>query len=419
MRAIFGRTGTEAYNASSGRQDGDFHGVTSTSPEGQSRHPRVLVFQESLPDYRLSFLNALGRECALTVCYSRPTRLKPVRPDPAGIRDFRAVELRRTGLPSGLLSWHPALLSLIRTLRPAVIIAEPRLGLLSSWQLALGRKDCQLVWWLSGHEPPESGWRNRLRNLLRIRLYRRADAYIGYSAATAAYLRRLGLPGRVHIAPNTTDSEGISAAAERWESLPDKQKRRDELRRGADLVLLYVGRMTPAKRLPVLLETLERIRNTPGAPRIRLIMVGDGPDQKALRELSRKKGLDEQVVFTGGIYGPERLAPYFKAADLFVLPGKGGLAVSDAVHFGLPVILASADGTEGDLILQDQNGIILQEDSAEAFARAILQVAREHGSLQGLTKEAARRAQELSGSAAMLQGFLSAIGEATIKEQDA
>ena len=41
---------------------------------------------------------------------------------------------------------------------------------------------------------------------------------------------------------------------------------------------------------------------------------------------------------------------YFAAADLFVLPGTGGLAVQQAMAFGLPVVVAQADGTQSDLV---------------------------------------------------------------------
>ena len=39
-----------------------------------------------------------------------------------------------------------------------------------------------------------------------------------------------------------------------------------------------------------------------------------------------------------------------KLADLFVLPGTGGLAVQQAMAYGLPVIVAQGDGTQDDLV---------------------------------------------------------------------
>jgi hypothetical protein len=50
--------------------------------------------------------------------------------------------------------------------------------------------------------------------------------------------------------------------------------------------------------------------------------------------------------FFGAIHGPE-LEKYFRAADLFVLPGTGGLAVQQAMAFALPVVVAQGDGNPG------------------------------------------------------------------------
>ncbi len=44
------------------------------------------------------------------------------------------------------------------------------------------------------------------------------------------------------------------------------------------------------------------------------------------------------------------LDSYFSSADLFVLPGTGGLAVQEAMSHGLPVIMGQGDGTNDDLV---------------------------------------------------------------------
>ena len=59
-----------------------------------------------------------------------------------------------------------------------------------------------------------------------------------------------------------------------------------------------------------------------------------------------------QAEFPGDQRGAD-LQPYFAAADLFVLPGTGGLAVQEAMAAGLPVIVAEGDGTQDDLVRPD------------------------------------------------------------------
>jgi glycosyltransferase involved in cell wall biosynthesis len=67
------------------------------------------------------------------------------------------------------------------------------------------------------------------------------------------------------------------------------------------------------------------------------------------------------------------LNPYFAAADLFVLPGTGGLAVQQAMSHGLPVIVAKGDGTQDDLVRAENGWQIPPED---------------YGALVGIMREA-------------------------------
>jgi glycosyltransferase involved in cell wall biosynthesis len=64
----------------------------------------------------------------------------------------------------------------------------------------------------------------------------------------------------------------------------------------------------------------------------------------------------------------------FRDADLFVLPGTGGLAVQEAMSFGLPVITAEADGTQVDLV-RPGNGWQIQggnlDELVETMTRAL------------------------------------------------
>ncbi|HEY6072779.1 MAG TPA: glycosyltransferase, partial [Anaerolineales bacterium] len=66
----------------------------------------------------------------------------------------------------------------------------------------------------------------------------------------------------------------------------------------------------------------------------------------------------------------EELRPYFSAADLFVLPGTGGLAVQEAMSNALPVIVAQGDGTQDDLV-RAGNGWQVPPDDFDALLAAL------------------------------------------------
>lgn len=134
-------------------------------------------------------------------------------------------------------------------------------------------------------------------------------------------------------------------------------------------LLLTVSRMASEKNVSFLLESLARVKALYRKP-FRMLMIGDGPDKKALEERSRMLGLQEDIVFTGTIPN-ERIAAYFKAADGFLFASKTetqGIVVLEAFAGATPVIAVKASGVE-DLVDDGVNGILTGEDTEEYAAR--------------------------------------------------
>ena len=55
----------------------------------------------------------------------------------------------------------------------------------------------------------------------------------------------------------------------------------------------------------------------------------------------------------------EQVSSYFLLGDIFVLPGLGGLGISEAMAHSLPVVVTKADGCELDLVESGRNGYIV------------------------------------------------------------
>jgi glycosyltransferase involved in cell wall biosynthesis len=98
-----------------------------------------------------------------------------------------------------------------------------------------------------------------------------------------------------------------------------------------------------------------------------LQIVGDGPATESLKALAAR--IYPSAEFVGEKHGSE-LVPYFQSADIFVLPGTGGLAVQEAMAYGLPVIVAEGDGTQTDLV-HPGNGWIVPPNDPVALQEAI------------------------------------------------
>jgi glycosyltransferase involved in cell wall biosynthesis len=77
-----------------------------------------------------------------------------------------------------------------------------------------------------------------------------------------------------------------------------------------------------------------------------------------------------QRQFSGSFVYNQSLKEKFDHADLFVLPGTGGLAIQQAMASGLPVIAAEADGTQNDLIRSD-NGVLIRAGDLDHLVQTI------------------------------------------------
>ncbi|HEV2551855.1 MAG TPA: glycosyltransferase family 4 protein [Stellaceae bacterium] len=93
------------------------------------------------------------------------------------------------------------------------------------------------------------------------------------------------------------------------------------------------------------------------------VVVGDGDDQRRLRNLAREVGVAERVRFLGRV-GPERLADLYRATDLFVMPSTGegfGIAFLEALASGTPALGLNVAGA-ADALGDGELGTLVSED---------------------------------------------------------
>jgi glycosyltransferase involved in cell wall biosynthesis len=248
----------------------------------------------------------------------------------------------------------PTLPAALARERPDVVLADGgsnlvNNALLLAWSLPTRTP---VVWWTLGEvrHPGPLSFRQKLFRSAVAAMDRRGAAVLGYSSAALAYFDRQGIPKeRQFRAVNCVDTELVEQEIER--TRPEVEPLRDRLGLRGRTVLLFVGAFAPYKRIEDLLAVYGRLR--PRHPDLRLLLVGDGPHRPALERFAAGCGADD-AVFAGRVV--EGLAAFFALADLFVLPGLGGLALSEALVHGLPVISSDADGTELDLIEEGRNG---------------------------------------------------------------
>jgi glycosyltransferase involved in cell wall biosynthesis/O-antigen/teichoic acid export membrane protein len=223
---------------------------------------------------------------------------------------------------------------------------------------------------------------------LRDALLRRAHATVAISAEIeAALARRVGPATRVVRIPNGLElREGSVPRSERT-----RLRRRLALPEG--LLVIFTGRLSRAKGLPMLLEVWSQIAR--GYPDAHLVIVGSGDRsfdgcEQELRDYVRVAQLESRVTFTGHV---ENVHEYLQASDLFVSSSESegfGLSLVEAMSAGLPCV-STAVGVAPEVIHNRREGWLVPVRDPAALSAA-LRDALDHRNALPAIGAAARRA---------------------------
>ncbi len=354
---------------------------------------RLGVGQRVLPFYRAPFFDLLAESCAGGMSLFAG-QARPEESIQAGdLKIGKLVEAENLHLFSGpfYLCYQRGFIDWLADWDPDALIVEANPRYLSTpaalrWMRSRGRP--VLGWGLGA---PPSGSPHFLREWGESRrraFLGRFDGLISYSQRGADEYAALGFPREsIFVAHNA-----VSPAPEN-----PPPERADKVDRPT---LLFVGRLQARKRIDSLLRACAEM---PGSPR--LVIVGDGPEREPLEALARE--IYPPAEFAGARHGDE-LEPYFAEADLFVLPGTGGLAVQQAMSHGLPVIVARGDGTQDDLV-REGNGWQIPPENYDALVSTLRGALSDVGRLRRMGKESYRIVSTEINLEVMVAAFLEAL----------
>lgn len=155
------------------------------------------------------------------------------------------------------------------------------------------------------------------------------DGVIAPSERVEALLERYGVKIPIRVIPTGVDIKSMNEA--------DNRNIRAELDIDKDApVILTLSRIAAEKKIDHILDVMPDIMEE--FPKVKLVIAGDGPDVKMLKEHVERLTLEDYVIFTGAI-PHEDVGNYYKMADLFV-------SASDTETQGLTYIEALAAGTQ-------------------------------------------------------------------------
>jgi len=347
---------------------------------------KLALQQRVLPSYRVPFFDLLAQSCegmSLFAGQARPVEMiANGQPQIAKYHEAKNIHLFSGALylchQRGFIKW-------LEKFNPDALIVEANLRYLSTpsavkWMHARGRK--VIGWGLGSSSPFRRG------TGVRSRFIHQFDALLAYSQRGAEEYAALGFPyEKIFVAYNS-----VSPAPTAFNLRPSTLNLQP--------TIIFVGRLQSRKRVDYLLRACAEMESMP-----HLVIVGDGPERAELELLA--KNIFPSAEFIGAKHGAE-LKPYFAEADLFVLPGTGGLAVQEAMSYGLPVIVAKGDGTQDDLV-REGNGWQINPDDYGALVSTIKEALSDMVRLRKMGEESFRIVSEEINIQKMVDVFVDAL----------
>jgi len=147
------------------------------------------------------------------------------------------------------------------------------------------------------------------------------------------------------------------------------EKTREELKlNNDDIILSTVGRLVSRKGLNRLLEIVSRISE----PKLKLLIIGNGPLEQELREQVSQLGIIDKVVFCGFV-DEDRKYQLLKVSDIYVSTSQHegfGLVFLEAMSTGLPIVCYDHGGQK-DFLAHNETGGLLPLNDEAGFERSL------------------------------------------------
>jgi PEP-CTERM/exosortase A-associated glycosyltransferase len=237
------------------------------------------------------------------------------------------------------------------------------------------------------------GPRYWLTRAMETLVFRGADAVTCICEGLRRDIVQRGIPGdKVTVIPNAVDLERFEL------DMPRDHAIGEELGLSGATVLGFLGSFYAYEGLGLVIRALPKVLRE--FPDVRLLLVGGGPQDTNLRELTRSLRLQDRVVFVGRV-AHDRIDRYYSIVDLLVYP-RLPMRLTDLVTPLKPLeamaqgklVLASDVGGHRELIGDGRNGRLFKAGDVDALADAVIGCLRDRGSWEGQRAAGRRYVEE-------------------------
>ncbi len=239
----------------------------------------------------------------------------------------------------------------------------------------------------------EGGLRYRLTRALETHVFREADAVTTICEGLKRDIVARGIPEeKITVIPNAVDLERFSLEGGHDPELAAS------LGLEGKVVLGFLGSFYAYEGLMLLVEALPGILER--VPEVRLLLVGGGPQERALKERVAQLGLSDKVVFTGRV-PHESVAGYYRLVDILVYP-RLSMRLTDLVTPLKPLeamaqgklVLASDVGGHLELIKDGINGRLFRAGDRASLEEAVAGLVRDREQWQKFRDSGRRFVEE-------------------------
>ena len=187
---------------------------------------------------------------------------------------------------------------------------------------------------------PLEYYRKRIGVLFKLfkQVFVKADFVQVISNYLGQYARDMGFKGEPVLIPNAVD---VAHFSQEYSIVELNQLKKELGKKEDSKFIITTSRLVTKNSVDDVINAFEFLPKN-----IKFLILGTGPDEADLRELVRKKNIDDQIIFLG--YVEHALIPkYLKISDIFIRPSKSegfGSSFVEAMASGVPVIATPVGG---------------------------------------------------------------------------
>lgn len=349
---------------------------------------RILWVTRSFLDYRVPVYTALDKLLGgkLYVLYSRdvtPERCWRKLEESLGDRAIGLSGEKSVGYKGNItgeianstwrIPYQPGLLKKIKELQPDVVLGD---GFFQwTWPAMLHRltsgTPLVVCYERTHHTERNAQW---YRTLFRKVMIRFIGAMSVNGRLSREYVQSLGIPpDKITTGHMVADTDSLAQQVGKLGSAESEALKTALGIPAGSTVFLSVCQLIKRKGLDYLLRGWQRFQGS-GTTNSVLLIVGDGPEQDALRQFCRDQTV-EGVIFAGAVDYDE-IYRYFALANVFVistLEDNWSLVVPEAMACGKPVLCSQYNGCWPELIQEGKNGWVFDPKDIRNTTKAFQQ----------------------------------------------